>query len=193
MSVHLNKLSSLYGCDVFLSEKEDRVINLSSYCLTRNENDLLNKGLGFSIIAKKNPIVLKIGLEKMFFELKSYERQKLVNVSEEDELKIKLQNFAIKNTPDKSKNNLSNKEISAIKSLKRNPDIIIQRPDRGSGVVVLDSAYYDFVLLELISNPDKFQKCESTQTGNIKKKINDIVRPLKHTNQQLYKAIAASQ
>ena len=183
MSVHLNKLSSLYGCDVFLSEKEDRVINLSSYCLTRNENDLLNK----------DPIVLKIGLEKMFFELKSYERQKLVNVSEEDELKIKLQNFAIKNTPDKSKNNLSNKEISAIKSLKRYPDIIIQRPDKGSGVVVLDSAYYDSVLLELISNPDKFQKCESTQTGNIKKKINDIVRPLKHTNQQLYKAIAASQ
>ena len=26
MSVHLNKLGSLFGCDVFLSEKEDRVI-----------------------------------------------------------------------------------------------------------------------------------------------------------------------
>ena len=48
------------------------------------------------------------------------------------------------------------------------------------------------MLLDLISNPGKFQKCDPTQTENIKKKINDIARPLKDSNQQLYKALHRS-
>ena len=47
---------------------------------------------------------------------------------------------------------------SILKKLKNNPDIIITKPDKGNGVVVMDRTDYDKRMLEMIGDTSKFQK-----------------------------------
>ena len=61
---------------------------------------------------------------------------------------------------------------------------MIQRPDKGGGVVILDRQYYHDRLLNLIS--DKFSTCSSDQSDNLKKEINIIAEQFRNSNKHLY-------
>ena len=89
----MNKLSQLYAGSVVLPESKNNIINLSSYQLTQQEENLLNHGLNFSIKSNINPVTAKIEMEKLFFNVKCNKSQRKIEIHDEADLKVKLQNF----------------------------------------------------------------------------------------------------
>ena len=176
---HQSKLKQLYGSPVHLPEDIDSIINLSSHPLNSNEASLLNKGLNFGLKKRSKPLNNKIETEKLFYNLEQKQNSNIITIDEKEDLKIKLKNFAIRKSTDTSHDNLTSEERQAIKSLRENPDIVIQRPDKGGGVVVMNRSDYNDKLKTLISDSNKFEEIAVDQNKIIKKKINDIVKPYK--------------
>ena len=186
---HMNKLRQLYAGSVVLPESKNNIINLSSYQLTQQEENLLNHGLNFSIKSKINPITAKIEMEKLFFDVKCNESQRKIEIHDEADLKVKLQNFAIKNTTDHSKDSITKEERAALKNLRNNKEIVIQRPDKGGGVVVMDSEYYNSKLGEIVSDVTKFETCPQNQTKITKKAINRAIADIKVSQPDVHKQL----
>ena len=71
------------------------------------------------------------------------------------------------------------KEWKILKSLRRNKNIVILRPDKGNGVVVLDRITYDDSILNLISDSSKFNKLNCDPTLSREGKLQRFLRKLK--------------
>ena len=108
-----------------------------------------------------------------------------ITIESEDNLKTKLKCFGIKHKA-KEKEVLSRPEKEAITSLRRNDDIVIKRPDKGGGVVVMDRSVYDSKLTELISDHSKFTECSPNQSDVVKKSINLIANQIKVSHKSIY-------
>ena len=57
---------------------------------------------------------------------------------------------------------------SVLNNLKKNKDIVITKPDKGNGVIILDQNLYDNAIQEIISNISKFESSTKTQPWNVK-------------------------
>ena len=51
-----------------------------------------------------------------------------------------------------------------LRNLRKNKDIVITKPDKGNGVVILDRKLYDNAIQELISDTSKFDKLNEDPT-----------------------------
>ena len=78
------------------------------------------------------------------------------------------------------------RDINEIKTLASNKDIIICKPDKGRGVVILDKATYVTQMHKLLSDTSKFEKITNFNfakyTLKIEDKINNFLRKLKRVN-----------
>ena len=72
-----------------------------------------------------------------------------------DDFKIKLKNFTVKYNFRETKDNVSAEERNAIKNLQNYESIVIKRPDKRGGVVILDREYYNSSLAGLLQDTDK--------------------------------------
>ena len=162
---HTRKLQSLYGDKIFLPKNKDNIFNLSNYQLNTSETRLLNKGLNFCLQKPFNAINRKIQTEKLFFEICNYEFKQQLNINNKEDLKIKLKNFAIQPPRNRNKkDNIDIEERAAIKALRNNKDIVIQRPDKGNGVVIMNSEYYNNELQKILQDNSKFALTDNNQT-----------------------------
>ena len=71
------------------------------------------------------------------------------------------------------------KEWKILKSLRRNKNIVILKPDKGNGVVVLDRTTYDDSIINLISDSSKFSKLNCDPTLSREGKLQRFLRKLK--------------
>ena len=69
-----------------------------------------------------------------------------------------------------------------LKKLRTRKDIAIVRPDKGSGVVILDRDIYDRKLLEIINDSTKFKKLKDNPTLNRKGQLQRLLRKIKDKN-----------
>ena len=173
--VQIYKLSELMGGK--LQHDPKKVIHsFSSYKLSQTETSLLLKGLNFSLPPKK----LKFENHLLPFQL--LYKDVLQNDDNKDELlhlksKIKdigLSSFRLYNKKDHRFENLSKEEYEAFINLKKNKSIIIQKADKGSGVVIIDRMSFIVKMEELLSDRSKFMKVEL----NSKYKVNHEIRHL---------------
>ena len=118
-------------------------------------------------------------MENLFYSLECKERSNDITICEKSDLKTKLKHFAIRNHKDNKKENITSDQFNVIKGLRNNQEIVIQRPDKGGGVVVMDAEVYRSKLESLISDPAKFQKCAESQIPSIKREINSIAKKYK--------------
>jgi len=75
-------------------------------------------------------------------------------------------------------------DISDLKKLGSNKDIVVCKPDKGRGVVIVDRSVYDKSMLSIISDPTKFLPIDipvSKFTLKIEDKINYLLRKLKNS------------
>ena len=108
------------------------------------------------------------------------------SVSEKDNLKTRLKCFAIKHINNNSVDPLSKEEKLALKSLKNNREIIIKRPDKGGGVVIMNTARYQQQLQDIVSDSSKFEKCNNNQSNMVKEQINKIANEIKALNPSIF-------
>ena len=95
------------------------------------------------------------------------------------ELKASLSNLANNywSTYKPTKNTL--KKYGILKRLRLNKDIVITRPDKGSGVVILDKTFYEEKILELISDVNKFKKLNEDPTLTREGQLQRFLRKIK--------------
>ncbi|XP_065658976.1 uncharacterized protein LOC136083502 [Hydra vulgaris] len=147
--------------------KHQNVIqNLSSYTLQDDELDLLNNGLGFAL---PPAFIKKTDVFAQFDCISQFLNNQLKNSDSKPQLKSELShlanNYVYKYTP--SENCLRKHKI--LKRLRNNENIVITRPDKGNGIIVLNKIDYINSLHNIISNKTKFKELKEDPT--IKREI----------------------
>ena len=157
--------------------------NLSKRVLSNKELTLLALGLKFKI-----PI-FKLDFYEYFLRFESL----IHSVNSQQVTNRNLFISSVKNLSHKYYNIFNPKKIfsplfnyndlSIIKSLKQDNNIIITRPDKGNGVVILDRQDYILKMTELLSDTSKYRTLPHTDTLKhikaIEDKLNRLTRPLK--------------
>ena len=169
------------------SHNPDRVIfNFSSYELTDEENNVLSKGLNFSV----KPGWIEYSEFLLPFELlfRDIKREDLCN-KDMSLIKARLldtaitayQNFSSDKDPPE---NLTPSEFKALKRLSKNKNIVIQKAGKGNTVVILDKCSYIRAIEEILNDNSKFSKLDipaGKKINHIVKRINSALKLLKDT------------
>ena len=156
------------------------ITNLSSHILSDVEKRALSKGLNFSLPRPK----LKKGSYLSSFELlfgdlskcqfsgssddKQYFRKKLAEIAFSSMYKY--------NNTYRDLANIPKEELLALKALSKNKDIVIMKPDKGSGVVILDRADYIAKMEDIINDSTKFKLASNQDVYAVSRTIERRVR-----------------
>ena len=150
------KLSSLTrNCNLPIFTDNKTITNLTQYELSQEESDLLKAGLYFSIQPDK------IQKSEIFTIFEKIHRLFLNNLkSKETKIQIKVNLSYLANSYfynyQPSPHILRQHRV--LQNLRKNKDIVITKPDKGNGVVILDRKLYYNAIEEIISHTSKFEK-----------------------------------
>ena len=71
------------------------------------------------------------------------------------------------------------KEHNILEKLRRNKDIVVTRPDKGNGVVVMDRVIYNQQMYALLSDKSKFKKLSEDPAKFRERQLQRYLRELK--------------
>ena len=160
--VHERKLLKIGFKSIEEGHDPQRVIfNFSSHELNDAEKRLLSKGLSLSIPPKE----LNYGDALLPFELLFREVNNATNIPTESlnacRGALQFQAFDMRNSFDpKKEQNLLPDEINALRTLKADQSIIIQKSDKGNSVVLLDKETYKLQMEKPLADTTKFEKVD---------------------------------
>ena len=103
-------------------------------------------------------------MEILYYAIKCKGGKSELIIEDKPDLLIKMKNFAIRDPQDFSADNFTQRQHQALKCSKGNKEIIIQRPGKGSGVVVMDKNTYDSKLGTLVSSQRKVSLIDGKQS-----------------------------
>ena len=92
----------------------------------------------------------------------------------------------------------SQKDNKSLKSLSRNKDLVVCKPDKGRGVVIHDKPTYVLKMTELISDSIKFEIITDTidrYTRRMKDKLNNFLHKIRSgfdISEEVYKGLLSS-
>jgi len=185
LDTHKKKLNSLGVNSEIQPCDPDRVVhNFSSVTLSSRLKTLLAYGLDFGLpVYKVDFFKYFLSFEKLVFSLKSS-----TIVGDSTELLNRIQSTAFKYFYNfKSSKVFSSvftkQDISELKNLSKNKDLVVCKPDKGKGVVLVDRSAYVKSMLSLISDTSKFVPVNisaSQLTTKTEDKINYLLRKLKN-------------
>ena len=69
-----------------------------------------------------------------------------------------------------------------LRNLRKNKDIVITKPEKGNGVVILDWKLYDNAIEEIISDTSKFEKLNEDPNLKREASLQRFLRKLKEKN-----------
>ena len=185
------------------------IVNLAGVELTEVEKDVLCRGLNFAIPPKTANIANEVEAE---FELCWEQLSNKVPTSTEKERNCKaalagLARQYANQKVDKTGYPLRKEHFEAIRELKKNHDLIITRPDKGNGVVILRRSDYVEKMLSILSQEGKFcrigdaDKHDGTlqqeralqafllralRNGHISRETYERIRPVGSTRPRMY-------
>ncbi|CAB3991067.1 Myosin light chain kinase, smooth muscle, partial [Paramuricea clavata] len=145
MKCHVNKISCLISKKIDVNK---HINNLSSYHLSFFEKLVICRGLKFSLLQKVSPIEVLASFEKGFWKA-----EPLLQVSALKELASSTLRSIALNYIHRANPNPPKALVKALNQLKKHDDIVITKPDKGSGVVVMDKTE----LLEIATTNQLFQ------------------------------------
>ena len=175
MSGHINKIMKLLNKD---HDVEKHIQNISSYKLSFFQKLVLCRGLKFSLPQRISSMDIQASFEKAFWQLEpslSDDKKELAAAT----LRSIALNYIECKAPKPPK-----ALQRAIEQLKRRDDIVITKPDKGTGVVVMDKAEYVRLLSESsINDTAKFTAVSSERPktrGRPPKNYHPLLQKEKH-------------
>ena len=160
MRSHVNKISRL------ISKKFDvnqHINNMSSYRLSFFEKLVICRGLKFSLPQRVSPIHVLASFEKAYWKI-----EPLLEDPDKRELASSTLRSIALNYIQRTSPNPPKALVKALNRLKKRDDIVITKPDKGSGVVVIDKAEYTRLLSAAsIDDTSKFLQVDDTQATKI--------------------------
>ena len=186
-AIHAKKLHQL-GYSTTEGLPPDKVLfNFSSRRLTKSEESLLSKGLKFAFPPKSISLEkYLLNFENLYKKLNSHTIWNKENPAIET-FKDRLRSLAFWSFNQYKKQILkpvlSDKEQSALKSLSKDKTIIIARPDKGNGVVLMDKTDYTQKVNTILSDSSKFKPIldreEIKIVFTLEDKINNFLQKLR--------------
>ena len=152
---HAKKMNNLTHNTELPFTAEDVISNISSRKLSTSEHDALKFGLKHGL---PPPRLSKTDVFVTFEKVYNFLSSNLKEGINDAELKADITHMAHKYVSSYKPSKQALRKHSILKKLKKNPDIIITKPDKGNGVVVMDRTDYDKRMLEMIGDTSKFQK-----------------------------------
>ena len=146
------------------------VVNVSNRRLTESEERLLQKGAGFAIAQKEIPYDDYITSTEIAC---SY-------LPSGQALALKAEVAEILREAKPSKDNMTKREQIALKTLKKDPEIIITPADKGKALVVMDRKEYIAKMEEKLGDTSTYIKIDKDPTMEIKKELSSQLHEL-HT------------
>lgn len=173
---HKRKLDRLRGSDLLNPDK--LITNLSSYRLNDTEKSILVLGLNFAITPSKiKASNFAVPIETLARKLKTLPLWRNSGISW-TAVNAKLRELAFTSTHSyRPKNfNLSKKQFAALTKLRRNKNIIILKPDKGNGVVVMDRTDYISKMMDILHDTNKFQHLPKAKLINLSIRTEEILQ-----------------
>ena len=156
------KLSSLTrDCNLPIFTAIETITNLTQYELSQEESDLLKAGLYFSI----QPV--KIRKSEIFTTFEKIHLSFFNNLQSEEtksQIKTHLSYLATSFFYNCKPSLRILRQHRVLRNLRKNKDIVITKPDKGNGVVILDRNLYNNAIEETISDISKFEKLNEDPT-----------------------------
>ena len=183
------------------SQLGNTVINLSKTHLGPFEHKLLEKGLNYiptprqvstiPILEAVTKFERRLKLAYHFRRSKFYHREKFVSKSswspDDKDMPADIGEIIKKISDDISniqvpnpQNNLTDPEITALKNLRRNSDIIIKPADKGSATVIMDRQNYINEGYRQLDDARYYEKIDAPIFHDTGKKINEILFDLQN-------------
>ena len=162
-----NNLKRKFGIPKVSNLSNDDVIfNYSHRALTETEKSVLARGLRFCLPPKDvDKYDVKCSFELLYRDLIKLDLP--LTDENHDQLKSKLKNISYSYIYSydfsKQKNILSKDEWKALTDLRNDDSIIITKPDKGNGVVIISRLDYLNKMKHLISDTTKFKELTETE------------------------------
>ncbi|XP_058941979.2 uncharacterized protein [Pocillopora verrucosa] len=153
-NTHTRKISRLLYRE---TDVDEHILNISSYELSFFQKLVLCRGLKFAIPQRVSPVEIKASFEKVYWNLERH----LPNENSRELAAATLRSVALEYI-NKSSPKPPKALLQAIEDLKKRDDIVVTKPDKGSGVVVMDKSEYLRLLSEAsINDTSKFRFVDS--------------------------------
>ena len=174
------KLSLLMrDCSLPIFTANETITNLTQFEFSQEESDLLKASLYFSIqphkIPKSEILTTFEKIHRSFINnLKSEETKSQIN----GHLSYLANSYFYNYKP--SPRILRQHRV--LQHLRKNKDIVITKPNKGNGVLILDRKHYDDAIQEIISDTSKFEKLNEDPTLKREASLQRFLRKLKEKN-----------
>ena len=145
MSVHMKKISRLLAAETNIDE---HITNISSYRLSFFQKLVLCRGLNFSLPQQTSPREILATFEKAYWKL-----EPKLSSNDKELAAATLRSIAL-NYSERKDPTPPKAMLRAIGQLKKRDDIVVTKPDKGSGVVVMDKTDYVRLLKESSINDE---------------------------------------
>ncbi len=182
--IHNRKYINLRICSPSFQPNNNAIFNHSSYELSIREKFLLSFGLDFCLPCFKPKFTeYFLSFEKLATLLKP-----LCNNDTFIKFRKDCSNLAY-STYTRPKQNtwypfLKQIDINILKNLTQNKSVVITKPDKDKGVVLLDRNYYNSKIFDILSDNNKFHKLNDLKNFklvfNIEDKINRCLLKFKN-------------
>jgi hypothetical protein len=188
-NIHHKKFCNLLIKSGYLKENcstdiTNTIFNESKHKLTPHEERALQNGLKFVIPPKKVDEIglysnIELLLDGLHREKEFTEKIPEVGTLCSREVINALGNFNI----NKPSHNMLSLEQKALISLSKNKELVISKPDKGNGVVIMNRDDYVNKMLEVLNDTDKFNKLSNIDTYNeitgLERKVRSVLKSLK--------------
>ena len=145
------------------------VINLSSFPLTKDQEDLLAHGPNFAITPKKPPLGEYItNIEKACQSL---------DVNSAEELRSDV--YRVLRQTHHLKPNIKRKELEALRQLKEDKNHMILTANKGVALVVIDRTEYIRKARDLLQDTSTYRTIKGDPTSRLKNRLITILKKIK--------------
>ena len=177
---------------------DDVIYNFSSVTLSSRLKILLSFGLEICLpVYKLDFYKYFVAFEKLALTIKTCAGEKYPDLMEQIRAVSKKYFYNFKSY--KVFSAIFNKQdLSILKDFSRNSDIIVTKPDKGKGVVIINKTDYINSMNTIVSDKTKFEEIKTpmkTFALKMEDKVNNILRKLKSLklmSEDTYKALYAS-
>ncbi|XP_033104127.1 uncharacterized protein LOC117106794 [Anneissia japonica] len=161
-------------------DTKDTITNISSYTPTPEQMNLLKIGLGFSIRPGK---ISKSDILTCFESICRQMVKHLCDTNKSAEIKAHLSGLAhtYVNSYKPSQKDIRN--IRILKELKKNKEIVITKPDKGNGIIILDRSMYNACINNIIEDQTKFVKINTDPTLKQEGSLHRFLRSIHKTGE----------
>ena len=171
---HLSSLTRKCNLPIFTAN--ETVTKLTQYELSQEESDLLKAALYFSIQPGK---IRKSEIFTIFEKVHGSSLDNLQSEETKSHIKTHLSYLANSYFYNYKPSPRILRQHRVLRNLRKNKDIVITKPDKGNGVVILDRKLYNNAIEEIISDTSKLEKLNEDPILKHEASLQRFLRKLK--------------